>query len=119
MSEEDELENFRGRLSWQDTFVREKLTLFWNGYVYHPRFLVYHLEVAGALKQEQFEASYLPPQDQRNGSGLEYDGRVVLLPAHSSNRELFARRRTRSSATRRFHSRRARNSTSTRRCSIS
>jgi hypothetical protein len=92
VSEEDELENFRGRLRWQDTFVREKLTLFWNGYVYHPRFLVYHLEVAGALKQEQFEASYLPPQDRRDGSGLEYDVRVALLPEHSYNLELFARR---------------------------
>ncbi|MBZ0088916.1 MAG: hypothetical protein K8H90_00915 [Thermoanaerobaculia bacterium] len=72
--------------------MREKLTLFSNGYVYHPRFLFYHLEVGGALKQEQFEATYLPSRRRSDDSGLEYDARVVLLPEHPYNLELFALR---------------------------
>ena len=72
--------------------MREKLTLFSNGYVYHPRFLLFHAEVSGALKQEWFEASYLPPFDRRQDDGLEYEFRVVLLPEHSYNLELFALR---------------------------
>ncbi len=77
---------------WHDTFFKEKLTFFSNGYFYHPRFLQYQVSVAGALKQERFEASYLNPQDWRHGEGVEYDGRLFFLPEHPYNLELYALR---------------------------
>jgi len=77
---------------WSDTFLREKLTLFSDGFIYHPRFLQYGLSLSGALKQEQYQASYLDSPARRNGTGYEYNGRVFLLPEHSSNLELFALR---------------------------
>lgn len=92
VSESDELENYLGKVTWRDDFVREKLTLFSNGYVYHPRFMIYHAEFAGALKQEWFEASYVPPQDRRDGDAYEYDFRLIFLPEHDYNFEVFALR---------------------------
>jgi hypothetical protein len=92
VSERDEYESYRGKVSWQDDFLREKLTLFSNGYVYHPRFMIYHAEVAGALKQEWFEASYVEPIDRRDNDAYEYDFRLVFLPEHDYNFEVFALR---------------------------
>ncbi|HTS01429.1 MAG TPA: hypothetical protein VMN04_02820 [Thermoanaerobaculia bacterium] len=80
------------RILWSDTFLKEKLTLLTNGYIYHPRFLLYHLNVSGALKQEDYELSTLPPLGRRDGKSLEYDAHVVLLPEHPYNLELFSTR---------------------------
>jgi len=77
---------------WSDRFLKEKLTLFSNGYVYDPRFLAYRLSVSGALKQESYEASNLPPLDRRKEHSLEYDAKVFLLAEHPLNLELFALR---------------------------
>lgn len=39
---EEEENHYADRtFQWSDTFFKEKLTLFSNGYVYHPRFLLY------------------------------------------------------------------------------
>src|SRR5689334_845098 len=37
---------------WNDTFIREKLSVESEGYSYDPRFLRYRLTLAGAAKQE-------------------------------------------------------------------
>jgi hypothetical protein len=90
--ERDELTtNFRGS-DWSDLFFREKLTFFSNGYFYDPRFLQYQFSVAGALKQENFSASYVPSADWRSGTGYEYDIRTFFLPEHPYNLELYALR---------------------------
>lgn len=80
------------QLTFTDLFFKEKLTLQTTGYFYHPRFVRYRLLVSGALKQETFEQSSLPPQGTRRGHGLEYDARVFFLPEHPYNLELFATR---------------------------
>jgi len=79
-------------IRWHDTFFREKLTLYSNGYSYHPRFLRYQFSISGLLKQEDFEASYFGPLGWRQGSSLEYDARLFLLPEHPYNLRLFASR---------------------------
>jgi hypothetical protein len=64
---------------WTDTFLREKFTLFSDGYSYHPRFLQYHFSIGGSTGWQ-------------NASGLEYDTKLLFLPEHAYNLEVFARR---------------------------
>lgn len=90
--ESDELTSGPRHLTWNDMLFREKLTLETAGYVYHPRFVRYRMLVTGALKQETYEKSDLPPLGRRNSSGFEYDARVFLLPEHPYSLELFATR---------------------------
>lgn len=92
LREEEERHN-RGRLfAWDDTFFREKLTLFSNGYVYHPRFLVYRISLTGVYRQEKFERTLFPSEGYQSSTGLEYSARLVFLPEHPYNFELFALR---------------------------
>jgi len=80
------------RIEWKDTFFREKVTFFTDGYSYDPRFLQYHLQVGAALKQENYELSSMGPIEWRRGTGLEYQVRLHLLPEHAYSGELFALR---------------------------
>ena len=84
-------QNARAR-RWDDIFIREKLTLFSTGYSYDPRFLTYQVSVAGALRQEHYDASYLPSGGWDDSSGIEYDARFTLLPEHPYNLSAFATR---------------------------
>ena len=77
---------------WTDTFIREKLTLFSNGYSYHPRFVQYRFSISGALKQEDFGSSYTNSLGWTNDTGLEYDIRLFFLPEHVYNVTAFAAR---------------------------
>jgi hypothetical protein len=90
--EKDHLSTDRSMVRWDDLFLKEKLSLYSNGYVYHPRFLEYRLSMSGGLKQESYEASFVSPFGRRNGRSIEYDARVILLPEHPYNLELFALR---------------------------
>jgi hypothetical protein len=78
---------------WTDTFFREEVALFSNGYFYHPRFLLYRLSVSGALKQENYEVSTAANAGWLTGTGFEYDARLFALPEHPYNFEVFAVRR--------------------------
>lgn len=79
---------------WDDTFFRERLTLESDGYSYDPRFLLYHLSVAGSGKQELYNNnSYTGNGDWQLDGGIEYDARMLLLPEHPYNVEVFATRR--------------------------
>lgn len=89
--ERDHLSNGTRR-RWDDTFVREKLTVYSNGYSYHPRFLLYQFSLGGAAKQEDYESSLLPPQGWKYGSSVDYDARLHFLPEHPYNLHLFSRR---------------------------
>lgn len=89
--DDNRIEN-RGQ-SWTDIFFRERLTIFSNGYFYHPRFSQYQLSISGALKQEEFTATYIDTSQWNRRSGLEYDAKVFFLPEHPYNLELFALRR--------------------------
>ncbi len=77
---------------WDDTFFKEKLTLFSNGYVYHPRFLLYRASVTGLVSQERYNTTATPSQEWRPDDGFEYDFGLHLLPEHPYNLNLFARR---------------------------
>ena len=77
---------------WTDTFFREKLTLFSNGYVYHPRFLLYRAAVTGLLSQERYDTTLAPSEEWRPDDGFEYDFSLHLLPEHPYTLNLFARR---------------------------
>ncbi|MEO8197112.1 MAG: hypothetical protein ABI689_10345 [Thermoanaerobaculia bacterium] len=91
MEEEDNRYNERN-LRWTDTFFKEKLTLFSNGYVYHPRFLLYRAAVTGLVSQERYDTSLVPSKEWRPDDGFEYDFNLHLLPEHPYNLQLFARR---------------------------
>lgn len=87
----------RGRGSHtSDTYFAEKIVLSANGYVYHPRFLLFLAKVGGGLTQENFENSNLPADagggSWRNNPLWEYEFRTLLLPEHPYNLELFALR---------------------------
>jgi hypothetical protein len=87
-------ENLYGEqlLTWTDDFYKEKLTLFSNGYLYHPRLLLYQLSLSGAWKQEDYAATSGGPFARRTDSSLEYDAKLVFLAEHPYSLELFARR---------------------------
>ena len=88
--DDNRIEN-RGQ-SWTDIFLREKLTVFSNGYFYHPLFAQYQLSLSGALKQENFKATFIDTSDWDRRSGLEYDAKVLFLPEHPYNLQVFALR---------------------------
>ena len=90
--ERDEIRTDGRSLVRTDTFLREKVTVFSGGYFYHPRFLLYQVSLGGILKQEEYEATSLREAGWKSGSGVEYDGRLLFLPEHPYNLELFARR---------------------------
>jgi hypothetical protein len=90
--ESDDQQSGPRHLTWDDTLFREKLTLETAGYVYHPRFVRYRMLVSGALKQETYDKSDLPPLGRRDSSGFEYDARLFFLPEHPYTLELFATR---------------------------
>jgi hypothetical protein len=77
---------------WTDTFLREKFTLFSDGYSYHPRFLQYHFSIGGLARQEDYESSFASSTGWQNALGLEYDAKLLFLPEHAYNLEVFARR---------------------------
>jgi len=77
---------------WTDTFIRERVTLFSNGYSYHPRFIRYQFSISGAVKQEDYQSSQPGPSGWSDDTGLEYDVRLVVLPEHSYNLRVFAAR---------------------------
>ena len=90
--ENDQLQSVPRHFTWSDLFLREKLTLQTSGYFYHPRFLRYRLQLSGGLDQEQYRNSTAPPLGTRHGNAFEYDARLLFLPEHPYNLELFATR---------------------------
>lgn len=68
---------------WEDTYLREKLSVESSGYSYDPRFLLYRLTLGGAVKQELYDSSAYRTRGWQVDEGIEYDARVVLLPEHS------------------------------------
>ncbi len=77
---------------WDDSFLREKLTLLSDGYSYDPRFMQYHFSIAGLLRQENYDSSVAGSTGWTDGTGTEFDVRLVFLPEHSYNLTVFASR---------------------------
>lgn len=76
---------------WSDLYIKERLTLYSDGYVYHPRFMQYHLSLSGSLKEEDF-TSTSTSVGWSTLSSIEYDARMFFLPKHPYNLYLFAYR---------------------------
>ncbi len=97
MSHEISRNTTRGQgLEAKDTFFNEKLVLAANGYVYHPRFLLYLAKIGGGLSQGSFKNTLNPALGSGSWTNVfiyEYEGRTVLLPEHPYNLELYAMRR--------------------------
>ena len=77
---------------WTDTFVKEKLTLYSIGYSYHPRFLQYQFSLAGTGKHEDYDSTSTQPVGWRHGSGLEYYAKLLFLPEHPYNLDVYVSR---------------------------
>jgi len=79
-----------------DTYFVEKVVLSANGFVYHPRFLLFLAKAGGGLTQEYFENSNAAANSGggawRDNPLWEYEFRTLLLPEHPYNLELFALR---------------------------
>jgi hypothetical protein len=90
--ERDSLRSGSQSSRWDDTFIRERLTLLSDGYSYDPRFLQYHFSIAGLLRQENYDSSLVGSTGWTNGTGTEFDARLVLLPEHTYNLTVFASR---------------------------
>ena len=92
--ESEELDRGRASAAWSDDFGRQKLTLFSNGYVYHPRFLVYLLSVGGGFRQEEYASTSFGSsiEGDIDDTSLEYDAQLYLLPEHPYSFHLWASR---------------------------
>jgi len=77
-----------------DTFLSEKIVLTINGFVYHPRFLLFLGKFGTGLSQEKYrQSSDVFTEESSNSDGVwEYEFRTLLLPEHSYNLELYALR---------------------------
>ncbi len=70
--------------------TKELLRLDTDGYVYHPRFLLFHLGGAAGLIQSSSTGG---GTSSRTANGFdEYNADAILLPEHPYNLELFTRR---------------------------
>jgi hypothetical protein len=83
-------------LSTSDTYFTEKIVLTANGYVYHPRFLLFLAKLGGGLGQENFDSGLAADPDSGAWTEFtlwEYELRALMLPEHPYSLELFALRR--------------------------
>jgi hypothetical protein len=89
----DNLTDGKG-LKTSDTFFSEKIVLAANGFVYHPRFILFLGKVGGGFSQEKFSSNSSATGDNswRNVFIREYEFRMLILPEHPYNLELFALR---------------------------
>ncbi|HVN83272.1 MAG TPA: hypothetical protein VMW17_00350 [Candidatus Binatia bacterium] len=90
--ERDNLTSNGRTTNWHDTFFRERISLYSDGYSYHPRFVQYHFSIAGSLRQENYENSTIGDQGWQDSTGFEYDLALHFLPEHPYNLSLFAAR---------------------------
>jgi len=90
--ENDDTNAGASKINWNDTFLRERLTVQSQGYVYDPRFLLYKMTLGGAAKQENYERSISGSNGWDFGGAFEYDARLEFLPDHPYNVQVFAMR---------------------------
>ncbi|MEJ2684847.1 MAG: hypothetical protein P8Z71_10680 [Candidatus Sulfobium sp.] len=87
---QEDTTNGRGIKS-KDFFLRETLQLAALGYVYDPRFITFVLKFSGGVKHESFS---IGPRSEPFTTmfASEYTFRMIVLPEHPYNLELFALR---------------------------
>jgi hypothetical protein len=73
------------------TLISEELKLGASGYIYHPRFVVFLAKVGGGFDQEDLSNNEHPENNGwRNHAIFDYEFRVVVLPEHPYNLEVYA-----------------------------
>jgi hypothetical protein len=77
-----------------DTFLNEKIVLTVNGFVYHPRFLLFLGKIGLGFSQEKYSSSSAGTDESSESNMFiqEYEFRTLLLPEHPYNLELYAMR---------------------------
>jgi hypothetical protein len=76
-----------------DLFASERLRLYLNGFIFHPRFIQFLFTGSGGLSQERSERP-ITGSSSENSVGTEYDFRTKILPEHPYNLELYTLRST-------------------------
>jgi hypothetical protein len=71
--------------------LSEKVTIGIGGFVYHPGLAIYNLSVGFGIQESYFKSVHLEGWDF--GTIEEYDAKILILPYHNYNLELFSRRR--------------------------
>ena len=74
----------------KDIFALEKIRLHVIGFVYHPRFMQYSLNVGVGLRQEKYSSDFRD-EPFRSGFAKDYDIKLLILPDHPYTLELYAR----------------------------
>jgi hypothetical protein len=78
-------------LGFTDIFSRQRLNLHFNGYIYHPKFILYSLRLSSGIKEENYQSMNVG-SGWVTGKSVGYDFRTFILPEHPYNLELFATR---------------------------
>ena len=76
--ETDETASNGNRMKTSDETTSERIRLFTNGYIYHPRFVVFYLQGAAGLRDERFETAAQSSRATRSAD--EYEFRTFVLP---------------------------------------
>jgi hypothetical protein len=76
-----------------DSFASERLILYLDGYVYHPRFIQFLMKGAPGLSQERYVSSQIASFSD-NSIAADYEFRAKVLPEHPYNLEMYAMRTT-------------------------
>ena len=74
-----------------DSFAYERLRLYLDGYVYHPRFIQFLMKGAAGLSQERYKNNLLGSFSD-NSLSQDYEFRAKILPEHPYNLELYTLR---------------------------
>jgi len=77
----------------KDMTLQEKVSIYTLGYVYHPNFITYRLNLAAGLREEKYSSTF-SEVPMSTDPITEYEFRMYLLPTHPYNLELFTVRRT-------------------------
>jgi hypothetical protein len=77
----------------KDIIFLEKLNLYTLGYVYHPNFITFRLNLSAGLREEKFTSTFSDAPMSVDPI-TEYEFRMFVLPTHPYNLELFSVRRT-------------------------
>lgn len=92
-SESDETRTNGNSSKLSDTFATEMLKLNTIGFVYHPYFISFSLQVSGGLRQSTFEGFGGQSSPWQVGTAEEYDLHAYVLPTHPYNLEIFSSRK--------------------------
>ncbi len=74
------------------TRLSERIKLSAVGYVYHPRLMVFRLDLSGRLTHRSFKSG-AEDEGWTTGAKEEFDFRTMILPEHPYNLELYTSRK--------------------------